>query len=78
LNTKKLTWERWVVSSGMEELKASVEVRFISITSGKDLTVALNGSTEVVKGELDNMNTETHVLAARVWANRKLVSRDAD
>ena len=83
---KKLTWECWVVSSGMEEVKASVEVRFISIASGKDIqepivkvvNMAPNGSTDVVKGELDNMNTEPHALAARVWIDEKLVSRDAD
>lgn len=84
---KKLTWECWVVSSKMEEFTATIEIRFISISSGKDISkpivrnniiVVPNGSTDVLQGELDNMNTEPHVLAAQVWIDGKLVSRDAD
>jgi len=42
------------------------------------VNTASNGSTDVVKRELDNRNMEPHVLAARVWVDGKLVSRDAD
>jgi beta-mannosidase len=71
----------------MEEFTATIEIRFISISSGKDISkpivrnniiVVPNGSTDVLQGELDNMNTEPHVLAAQVWIDGKLVSRDAD
>jgi beta-mannosidase len=75
------------VSSKLKEVTATVEIRFISIASGKDISepivkkdivVVPNGSTDVLQGELDNMNTEPHVLVARVWIDGKLVSRDAD
>jgi beta-mannosidase len=84
---KKLSWELWAVSSEMQEVKADVELRFISIATGKDLrapvmqkdvVVIPNSSTDVMKGEIDNVSEEPHILAARIWVAGVLVSRDAD
>lgn len=84
---KKLTWEAWAVSSGLETVTADVEVRFISIATGRDINSSIlkkgvvvegNGATDVMEGVIDNVGEEPHVLAARIWVNGKLRSRDAD
>ncbi|KAL5351027.1 hypothetical protein ACLOAV_004601 [Pseudogymnoascus australis] len=82
------SWELWVASSRLEEVEADVEVRFISIKSGKDVKakvlkrvkVAANGTTSVMSGSIDHASedAEPHVLAARLWVNNQLVARDMD
>ncbi|EXJ87683.1 beta-mannosidase B [Capronia coronata CBS 617.96] len=80
-------WELWVVSSRLTEVTADVEVRFVSVRTGREIKekivkkcirVAANGTTNVVEGVIDNVREEPHVLAARIWINGELVGRDTD
>ncbi|KXT05308.1 hypothetical protein AC578_11038 [Pseudocercospora eumusae] len=84
---KSLAYECWVASSKTSDVQATVEVRYISIATGKDIkdkcvktdvTISANGTTEILKGTIDNVQEEPHVLAARIWVNGKIVSRDVD
>jgi beta-mannosidase len=76
----------WVISSRTTEVVADVELRFISISTGKDIkakitkhiTVTVNGSIDVAHGVIDNFSEEPHVLAARLWIDGVCVSRDMD
>jgi beta-mannosidase len=80
-------YEVWVASNQPSELTATVELRFISVSSGKeikervvkeDITIVANGTTDVLKGIVDNISEEPHVLAARIWMDGNIVSRDVD
>lgn len=80
-------WELWVVSSRLTDIIADVEVKFVSVRTGqeikqtivqKGIRVKANGTTDVLKGVIDNVQEEAHVLAARVWVNGELVARDTD
>ncbi len=80
-------YELWVASSRLEEQKATVELRFISIATGEDIkapivreniSIVPNGTTEVLSGRIDNTEEEPHVLAARLYIDGELVSRDTD
>lgn len=84
---KTSEYELWVASSQTEELTATVELRFISIATGKEIKekvtkenikLVANGTTDVLSGSIDNINEEPHVLAARIWVNDEVVSRDVD
>ena len=64
-----------------------MELRWISVATGKDIqsktvwkdvSIVPNGTTEIFKGTIDNTKTEPHVLAARIWVDGRLVSRDVD
>ena len=79
-------FEVWVVSSRQEEITAKVEVKFLSIKSGaeiktkieKEIRITPNGTTDVLKGVIDNTNEEPHVLAARLFIDDAVVARDVD
>ena len=80
-------YECWAVSSRMQEVATTVELRYISIATGhdikdkvtkKDITITPNGTTKILKGTIDNEKEEPHVLAARIWVQGELVSRDVD
>ncbi|KAG8630442.1 hypothetical protein KVT40_002061 [Elsinoe batatas] len=83
---KTSSWECWVSSSKTEEMRARVEVRFISVETGKEVqekfstevVVVPNGTTNVTEGVIDNTRTEAHVLAARIWIDGQVVARDVD
>ncbi|KAI9753775.1 MAG: Leucine aminopeptidase 1 [Chaenotheca gracillima] len=84
---KTSDWEMWVVSSKTVEITATVELRFISISTGaeikekmikKDVKIVANGTTDVLKGTIDNVKEEPHVLAARVYIDGKVIARDVD
>lgn len=84
---KSSDYELWVASSKTHELVVTVELRYISIASGeeiqpkvvrKDVRITPNGTTEIFKGTIDNTTTEPHVLAARIWIDGQVVSRDVD
>ena len=84
---KFLDYECWVASSRLEDVTATVELRYISIASGKDIKekvvkqnvrITPNGTTPVMKGTINNETEEQHVLAARIWVDGELVSRDCD
>ncbi|OQO05896.1 hypothetical protein B0A48_09992 [Cryoendolithus antarcticus] len=84
---KTSTFEVWVASSRTKAVKATVELRYISIATGEDiqpakrwenLIIVANGTTPVFESEIDNTATEPHVLATRIWIDGTLVSRDVD
>lgn len=83
---KTSAWECWVASSKTEDVRATVEVRFISIASGKEIkekfstevTIVANGTTIITDGVMDNTTEEPHVLAARIWIDGQMVARDVD
>ncbi|THX27162.1 putative beta-mannosidase [Aureobasidium pullulans] len=84
---KTSSFECWV--SSMKEVIAKVELKFISIATGKEIKEALiktdvkitaNGTTPIFDGELNNEEEEPHVLAARIWIDgeESAISRDID
>lgn len=84
---KTSRYECWVVSSKTHIIVATVELRFISIGTGeevkdtiikKDVKIAANGTTEVLKGVVDNEREEPHVLAVRIFIDGQVVARDVD
>lgn len=84
---KTLEWELWAVNSNLEDVTADVEVRFISVETGREIKdklamtgiqVCANGTTDIATGSVDNVNEEPHVLAARIWVDGILVGRDSD
>lgn len=84
---KTQDWELWAVSSRLEDIQADVEIRFISVESGKEikdkivrrgLKVKANGTTDIMTGTVDNIHEEPHVLAVRIWVNGEIVARDMD
>ncbi|KAF2657623.1 glycoside hydrolase family 2 protein [Lophiostoma macrostomum CBS 122681] len=84
---KTSDYEVWVASSQPTETTGTVELRFISVATGKeikdavvkkDIKIVANGTTDVLSGSLDNVNEEPHVLAARIWIDGEVVSRDVD
>ncbi|KAK6528770.1 hypothetical protein TWF694_004007 [Orbilia ellipsospora] len=84
----KTKWETWITSSKSKVAKGKLEVRFISISTGKDVAeplvkddieVVSNGTTDkVFTGEVDNVATEPHVLSVTLWVDGKLAARDVD
>ncbi|KAL2831701.1 glycoside hydrolase superfamily [Aspergillus cavernicola] len=84
---KSSAYSVWVASSSPRESKVDIELRFISIESGKDIrpaviksnvTVTANGTTTVISGEINNLTEELHVLATRILENGVTISRDVD
>lgn len=84
---KTSDYELWVASSKTAEVTATVELRYISIATGKeikssvvkkDVKIVANGTTEILKDTIDNTTEEAHVLAARIWVDGEIVSRDTD
>lgn len=80
-------YECWVASSKLNDVIATVELRFISIATGeeikekvlvRDVRITPNGTTEILKGTIDNETEEPHVLATRIWIAGEVVSRDVD
>lgn len=83
----KSAWELWVASFELEQVRADVELRFVSIATGKEIAESVllrniailpNTTTEVLQGEIDNFATEPHVLAARVFIGGNVIARDTD
>ncbi|KAF2484262.1 putative beta-mannosidase [Neohortaea acidophila] len=84
---KSSTYQCWVSSSRLVDVEATVELRFISIQTGKEIkeritkkqvTIAANHSTEICEGVIDHEHEEPHVLAARIWIGDEVVARDVD
>lgn len=80
------SWQLWVVSA-LESAVVDVEIRFISVRTGKDIKSKMyfkdveitgNGTTEITTGRVDNVKEEPHVLAARLWINGRVLARDTD
>jgi beta-mannosidase len=77
----------WIASSKLHESKVDFELRFVSVKSGKDIKSAIikkdiivnsNGTTHIVDDEIDNVNEEPHVVAARLLVDGVCISRDVD
>jgi beta-mannosidase len=84
---KTSSYKVWISSSLLNEVNVDLELRFISIDTGKEvkpavtknnIVVTSNGTTDVLAGEVDNVADEDHVLAVRVFQNGVCVSRDVD
>lgn len=84
---KSSSYELWISSSLQDETHVDVELRYLSIETGKEVkptvekanvTVAKNGVTNVLAGVIDNVTEETHVLAARVFQSGVCIARDVD
>lgn len=84
---KTQAWELWAVSSKLHPVTVDIELRFISVKSGKEIkdkilrkgvTLTANGTTTITTDHVDNFEEEPHVLAARLWCDGKLVARDTD
>ena len=84
---KTQEWELWAVSSKLKNLTVDVELRFISVESGKEIKEKIvkkgiqlkaNSTTNITTGYVDNFGEEAHVLAARLWHDGKVVARDTD
>lgn len=82
-------FELWVVSSLLKETTGRVELKFISINTGLEIREPIvhdnvclvpNGTTSViVDGIIDHtVQSEPHVLAARLWVEGRIVARDID
>ncbi|KAM5350933.1 hypothetical protein ACJ41O_003656 [Fusarium nematophilum] len=84
---KKSSFNIWTASSQPKEVKGDVEVRFISVRTGSDIkdkilrenvSIAANGTTEILSGEIDNVKEEPHVIAVRLLVDGVAVSRSVD
>ncbi|KGO48230.1 Glycoside hydrolase, family 2, N-terminal [Penicillium expansum] len=86
---KTSKYELWIASNQPESVQGSVELRFLSVNTGRDIrapivreniTIAANGTTDIITdGVLDHIaEPEPHVLAARLWVENQVVARDVD
>jgi beta-mannosidase len=83
---KELGWECWIASKEKAVVKGQVEIRFISVATGQEIKppitmevdIVANGTTNVVKGTINYVTEEPHVLAARLWVNNTTIARDCD
>ncbi|VUC21450.1 unnamed protein product [Clonostachys rosea] len=84
---KKSPFDVWVASSLRDEVYGDVEIRFISIESGKEIKDTIlksgvifvpNGTTDIYSGETDNEKEEPHVIAVRLFIDNKVVAREVD
>ncbi|CDM38127.1 CAZyme family GH2 [Penicillium roqueforti] len=85
---KTSKYELWIASNQPKTVQGSIELRFLSVNTGRDLrapiareniTIAANGTTDIINGVLDHIaEPEPHVLAARLWVDNQVVARDVD
>jgi beta-mannosidase len=86
---KTSKYELWISSNKPETVQGSVELRFLSVNTGRDIrapivreniAITANGTTDIITdGVLDHIaEPEPHVLAARLWVNNQIVARDVD
>lgn len=84
---RSLAFNVWVMNSKTDPIKGDVELRFISINTGKeasptvlkkDVTITSNGTTDVFGDSVQGYGHEPIVLAARLFIDGQCVSRDFD
>lgn len=84
---KTSTFDVWVTSNEQVEVKANIEIRFISIQTGEDVKdrvvkqdhpLTPNGTTEVLSGLIENVKEEPHIIVVRVLKDGVCVARDVD
>lgn len=79
----------WVTSNKPEPTRGCVELRFLSVNTGRDvlppilhedIVISANGTTDIItNGVIDHTaEPEPHVLAARLWVDKKIIARDVD
>lgn len=79
----------WVSSSLRESVSGTVEMRFISVTTGheirerflrRNVRIARNGTTDIIVDDIidHTMYPEPHVLAGRLWVDDRIAARDVD
>ena len=65
---KTQAWELWAVSSELKDITVDVELRFISVKTGKDVKNKItkravrlksNGTTDILSGFVDNFSAGT-------------------
>lgn len=81
-------YEMWVASNRQEVLHGNVELRYISVVTGRDIrapevfsdvTITANGTSDITSGIIDHIaEPEPHVLVARLWVDGQIVARDVD
>lgn len=85
---KTSKYSLWVTSSLRESVSGTVEMRFISVTTGddirerflrRDIRIVCNGTTDIIVDDIiDHTIYEPHVLAARLWVDDRITARDVD
>ena len=84
---KTSAYSAWVVSSLTSDIRTDVELRFVSIETGKDIAtpvvrkdclITANGTTEITSGVISNVDQEPHIVAARLLQKGDVISRDVD
>ena len=86
---KASKYSLWVASSLRESVSGKVEIRFISVTTGRDIRerfvhedihIVPNGTTDIIIDDIidHTVYPEPHVLAARLWVDNRITSRDVD
>lgn len=79
----------WIASNRPEPARGSVELRFLSVNTGRDvrppivredIVITANGTTDIITdGVIDHIvEPEPHVLAARLWVDNEVMARDVD
>ena len=82
-------YELWVVSNRPYTVRGRVELRFLSVNTGRDIltpiinddiVIAANSTTDLItNGLIDYVaEPEPHILAARLWVENRIVARDVD
>ncbi|KAL4784913.1 glycoside hydrolase superfamily [Aspergillus varians] len=82
-------YELWIVSDRQQVVHGTIELRFISVATGRelrapivreDIAIAANGTTNVITdGVIDHVaEPEPHVLSARLTVDGQVVARDVD
>jgi beta-mannosidase len=75
------------VSNKTKKCIADVELRFISVNTGKEVKETItkrgievneNGTTEILLGKIDTARGELYVLSARLFNDGVCISRDTD
>ena len=83
---KTSSFSAWVTSSEQEEVVVTVEIRFVSIKTGRDIRDTVvknvpllpNGTTDILEGQIDNINDEPCVISLRALKDDTVVSQDVD
>lgn len=86
---KTSKYELWVVSSLQKTVSGKVELKFLSVDTGREIRerivrenvdIVPNGTTNLITdGVIDHtVDAEPHVLAARLWVDGEIVARDVD
>ena len=77
----------WVMSSKLKDIKATIEIHNILIKMRKDtndtvihkdLKITANSKINIMSEVIDNIKVDSHILAACLFIDDKVVARDID